>query len=105
TCADTSSIRPTTDLLGWAVGAESEEQQQAVIHALDNLRRRKVVMNRQIDGYWTFINGSDINFEELLRATLERINPSPIQLRRLLEQTAPAPHTLARRYNQQRSMI
>src|SRR5690606_24481293 len=67
--------------------------------------RRKVVMNRQIDGYWTFINGSDINFEELLRATLERINPSPIQLRRLLEQTAPAPHTLARRYNQQRSMI
>lgn len=105
TCADTSTIRPTTDLLGWAVGAESEEQQQAVIHALDNLRRRKVIMNRQIDGYWTFINGSDINFEELLRTTLERINPSPAQLRRLLEQSTPAPYTLARRYNQQRSMI
>jgi hypothetical protein len=104
-CADTSSIRPVTDLLGWAVGAESEEQQQAVIHALDNLRRRKVVMNRQIDGYWTFINGSDINFEELLRTTLERINPSSTQLRRLLEQATPPPHTLARRYNQQRSMI
>jgi energy-coupling factor transporter ATP-binding protein EcfA2 len=104
-CADTSAIRPTTDLLGWAVGAGSEEQQQAVIHALDNLRRRKVVLNRQIDGYWTFINGSDINFEELLRVTLERINPSPTQLRRLLEQTSPAPYTLARRYNQQRSMI
>lgn len=103
-CADTSSIRPTTDLVAWAVGAESEEQQQAVIHALDNLRRRKVVMNRQIDGYWTFINGSDINFEDLLRTTLERINPSPAQLRRLLEQNIPAPHTLARRYNQQRSM-
>ena len=104
-CAETSPIRPTTDILAWAVGAENEEQYQAVVHALDNLRRRKVVMHRQIDGYWTFISGSDINFEEQLRITLERINPTSAQLRRLLEQTIPAPYTLARRYNQQRSMI
>ena len=104
-CADNNPIRPTTDLLGWAVGAESEENQQAVIHALDNLRRRKVIIHRQIDGYWKFIAGSDINFEELLSVTLERINPSPLALRRLLEQTMPAPYTLARRYNQQKSMI
>lgn len=104
-CADSSSIRPDTNLLVWATDAQDEEQQQAVVHALDNLRRRKVVMNRQIDGYWTFISGSDINFEDLLRSTLERVNPSLAQLRRLLEQTIPAPFTLARRYNQQRSMI
>ena len=104
-CAESSSIRPNTDIIAWATGAHDEEDFQAVNHALNNLRRRKVVMNRQIDGYWTFINGSDINFEDLLRVTLERVNPSPVQLRRLLEQTLPAPYTLARRYNQQRSMI
>lgn len=104
-CAEISSIRPDTNLLAWATGARNEENFQAVNHALNNLRRRKVLINRQIDGYWTFINGSDINFEDLLQVTLERSNPSPIQLRRLLEQTIPAPYTLARRYNQRRSMI
>jgi hypothetical protein len=104
-CADNNPIRPTTELLSWAVGGENEENLQAAIHVLDNLRRRKVVIHRQIDGYWTFIAGSDINFEDLLRVTLERINPSASQLRRLLEQTIPAPYTLARRYNQQKSMI
>lgn len=104
-CAESSSLRPDTDVVAWAIGARDEEDRQAVNHVLNNLRRRKVVMNRQIDGYWTFINGSDIDFEDLLHVTLERVNPSPIQLRRLLEQTLSAPYTLARRYNQQRSMI
>ena len=104
-CADTNPIRPTNELLLWAVGAEYEETQQAVNHALDNLRRRKVIIHRQVDGYWTFIAGSDINFEDLLHATLERVNPSKLQLRRLLEREIPAPYTLARRYNQQKSMI
>lgn len=105
-CADNNnSVRPTTELLGWASGVETEESQQAVVHSLDNLRRRKVIIHRQIDGYWTFITGSDINFEELLRTTLERVNPTSAQLRRLLEQTIPAPYTLARRYNQQKSVI
>jgi hypothetical protein len=103
-CADISPVRPTTDLLEWAVGAESTEQRQAVAHALDNLRRRKVMINRQIDGYWTFISGSDIDFESRLRTTIERSNPSLLQLRRLLEQTIEAPYVLARRYNQQRAM-
>lgn len=104
-CADNSMVRPTTELLSWAVGAETEENQLAAVHALDNLRRRKVVINRQIDGYWSFIAGSDINFEELLQLTLERVNPSLVQLRRLLEQSIPAPHTLARRYNQEHAMV
>lgn len=96
--------RPTTDLLCWAVGAESTDQRAAVVQTLENLRRRKVVIHRQIDGYWTFTSGSDIDFERRLREILERTNPSSIQLRRLLQQVAPAPYTLARRYNQERSM-
>jgi hypothetical protein len=103
-CADISPIRPTTDLLEWAVGAESPEQRQAVAHSLDNLRRRKAVIHRQIDGYWTFVSGSDVDFESRLRTALERANPSLLQLRRLLEQTVEAPYVLARRYNQQRAM-
>jgi len=104
-CADSNPIRPTTELLAWAIGVETEESQPAVIHALDNLRRRKVVIHRQIDGYWTFITGSDINFEDLLQVTLERVNPSLAQLKRLLEQTFAAPYTYARRYNQQKSLV
>jgi hypothetical protein len=103
-CADSSAVRPETDLLAWATGARTDDDRQAVNHALNNLRRRKAVMNRQIDGYWTFISGSDINFEDLLQMTLDRINPSPLQLRKLLEQTIPAPYTLARRYNQAKAM-
>ena len=100
-CAESSVVRPTTELLSWAVGTKTDEQHAAVVTILDNLRRRKVIINRQIDGYWTFIAGSDINFEARLTEILERVNPTPIQLRRLLEQTLAAPYTLARRYNQE----
>lgn len=104
-CADSSSIRPTNELLYWALGAETETKQQAVAHALDNLRRRKAIINRQIDGYWTFIVGSDINFEDLVQQKIESLNPTATQLRHVLEQAIPAPHVLARRYNQERAMI
>ncbi len=104
-CADNSPIRPTDELLYWAVGAESEHDHRAVDHVLDNLRRRKVIIKRQIDGYWTFILGSDINFEELVQQTLETVNPTLAQLRHVLEKAIPAPHALARRYNQKHAMI
>jgi hypothetical protein len=103
-CAETTHIRPTTELLAWGVGAKSKEQYDAVIATLENLRRRKVLINRQIDGYWSFIFGSDINFEQQITDVLARINPTPLQLRRLLEDRVPAPFTLARRYNQERAM-
>lgn len=102
--ADSNAARPTTDLLCWAVGAETDEQQTAVVVTLENLRRRKVIINRQIDGYWTFTIGSDIDFERYLQETLDRTNPTKTQLRRILEKELPAPYTLARRYNQERSM-
>jgi len=104
-CAEFTAVKPDTDLLCWAIGANNEDQRVAVTATLENLRRRKVIIHRQIDGYWTFISGSDINFEERLTEVLERINPSPAQLRRILQDYIPAPHTLARRYNQERAMI
>jgi hypothetical protein len=97
-CADQGMIRPTTDLLEWSVGRDDIED------ILKALGRRKAIINRKIDGYWTFTNGSDIDFEQKLAEVLVRTNPTPVQLRRLLERLVPAPTTLARRYNQERAM-
>jgi hypothetical protein len=103
-CADSATVRPTTELLSWAVDAGTDEQKDAVKATLENLRRRKVIIHRQADGYWTFTSGSDIDFEQKLSEALERTNPTSLQLRRLLEQVQPAPYTLARRYNQDRAI-
>ena len=104
-CSDVTVARPTTELLCWAVGAEREEQTTAVMTSLENLRRRKVIIRRQMDGFWTFTSGSDVDFERKLAQVLERTNPTNLQLRRLLDQVRPAPYTLARRYNQEFAMI
>jgi len=103
-CSDGSGTRPTTELLCWAIDAETEEQIAAVVTSLENLRRRKVIIRRQLDGFWSFTTGSDIDFELKLEQALERVNPSNTQLRRLLDQILPAPYTLARRYNQEYAM-
>ena len=96
--------RPTSELLCWAMGAETQDQRAAVIQSLENLRRRKVVIHRQVDGYWNFTTGSDIDFETRLREVLERSTPNKLQLRRTLEKLAPPPYTVARRYNQRFAM-
>jgi len=103
-CRESNIARPTTELLAWAVNAQTAEQEAAVITALDNLRRRKVIINRRIDDFWTFTSGSDIDFEQKLVETIERVNPTHLQLRRLLEHVVPAPNSLARRYNQQHAI-
>ena len=103
-CSEGGVVKPTTDLVCWSVGADTDDTRAAVVASLENLRRRKVVIHREIDGYWTFSAGSDIDFETKLAEILERTNPSPLQLRRLLQQFTPAPYTLARRYNQEYSM-
>ena len=102
-CMDTD-IRPELDVLCWsnAVDCDSADDVQIV---LKNLQRRKAVIFREVDGYWSFIAGSDIDFETELRLVLERVNPTADQLRRLLDITVPAPTVVARRYNQERSMI
>lgn len=99
-CAEHSTVRPTTEIISWAVGSDFD----TVEKVLKNLQRRKAVIFREIDGYWTFISGSDIDFEEKLNEILDHSNPTPLQLRRLLEHQLPAPHTLARRYNQEKAI-
>lgn len=101
---DGGTAKPTNALLCWAVGAESSDEQAAVAQALENLRRRKVTIHREIDGFWTFTSGSDIDFERRLQEVLERTNPNRLQLRRLLERIIPPPFTVARRYNQSYAM-
>ncbi len=96
--ADQTSVRPTTEMLVWAIGSEE------VRTVLENLRRRKAIINRKIDGYWTFTSGSDLDFEQKLAEVLERTNPTPLQLRRLLENLVSPPNVLARRYNQERAI-
>lgn len=103
-CADQVTGRPSTEMLCWAIGADTEEAQDAVKATLENLRRRKVIINRKNDGYWTFTAGSDIDFEQKLTEVLDRVHPTHVQLRRMLEQTRPAPYTIARRYNQDRAL-
>jgi hypothetical protein len=97
-------VRPTTDLVCWAMGAETQDKRAAVTQSLENLRRRKAVIHRQIDGYWNFTSGSDIDFEARLQDVLERSNPSQLQIRRRLQELAPPPFTVARRYNQKHAM-
>lgn len=97
-CSEQSSVKPTTELLTWAVGSDEART------VLENLRRRKALINRRVDGYWTFASGSDLDFEQKLAEVLERTNPTPLQLRRLLESLVPAPKTLARRYNQEHAV-
>ncbi|MCL4254568.1 MAG: hypothetical protein KJ043_12420, partial [Anaerolineae bacterium] len=84
-CVDQTPIRPSTEVLEWAVG------RAGIDTFLKGLSRRKAIINRKIDEYWTFTNGSDIDFEQKLNDILERTNPTPLQLRRLLEQSMPAP--------------
>ena len=102
-CSDTS-IRPKIDVLQWSVAVDSEANDDVEI-VLNNLQRRKALIYREVDGYWSFIAGSDIDFENELRVVLERVNPTPDQLRRLLEAYVPPPTIVARRYNQKYSMI
>lgn len=102
-CMDTD-IRPELDTLRWSNAIDGDSADDVEI-VLNNLRRRKAVVFREVDGYWSFIAGSDIDFETELRLVLERVNPTTDQLRRLLEITVPPPTVVARRYNQERSMI
>lgn len=102
-CSDTN-VRPETNVLQWAVTAARKPDDDVEI-VLNNLQRRKALIYREVDGYWSFIAGSDIDFEKELRAVLGRVNPTSDQLRRLLETYVPPPTIVARRYNQEFSMI
>ncbi|MBC7228252.1 MAG: hypothetical protein H5T61_13655 [Thermoflexales bacterium] len=86
---------PTAKTLAFALQADTEQIEQA----LSTLVRRKVVRQRRLDRSWELMPGSDVDLEEAIRQALERRPPSPLQLRRLLEQTVPPPVYQARQHN------
>ncbi len=93
-------VAPTTELLAWAVGVEEGE----ISSRLQQLKRRRAVVLRLADGFWTFTRGSDVDVDAVVSAAIERNNPSLIQKRQLLERVAPLPFHLPRGYNQERRM-
>jgi hypothetical protein len=92
---------PTTQVLAWAVGASDEE----VAVCLEQLSRRRAVVFRKSDGYWTFTRGSDVDLDKALQAVLERHTPTKLQMRQLLEYNLPLAFHLPRSYNQERGII
>ncbi len=92
---------PTTDHLMFAVG----EDREVVRQALHYLARRKAVLYAKSSDSWELSAGSTVDIEENIRRKLEDHPPSPLQLRRLLEDYLPIRPYVARRYNQRRGMV
>jgi hypothetical protein len=98
--ANSGRIVPTTELIAW--GLDLAESQ--VIECLEALVQRRAVIFRRADGFWSFTRGSDIDLEAEIASAIERRNPTPIQMRRLLEQEIPLPFLIPRGYNLERGM-
>ena len=97
-------LRPTTALLGFAVGEEGHKGHQAVENRLRHLVRRKTIIFSQVEGAWEFFSGSGIDLEAKLAEAQETRLLNPIQRRQLLERVLPPHHYRARRFNQQHGM-
>jgi hypothetical protein len=92
---------PTTQVLAWAVEASDEK----VASCLEYLSRRRAVVFRRSDGYWTFTRGSDVDLDKALQVMLEHHTPTKLQIRQLLERDFPLAFHLPRSYNQKRGII
>lgn len=91
---------PTTSLLAWAV----EESEHTVGEILQTLARRRAVVFRRFDGYWTFLRGSDVDLDGEIAAAQGRHVLTPLHMRQLIERMIPPPYHLPRRYNLERRM-
>ncbi|MCA9995239.1 MAG: hypothetical protein KDE56_05805 [Anaerolineales bacterium] len=97
----TGRVMPSTDLIAWAVGIHRE---MAQAH-LETLMQRRAVTYRQADGYWTFIRGSDVDLEHEVASLIESKAPNRLQLRQIMESSAPLSPHLPRSHNLQRRMV
>lgn len=86
---------PTTATLAFALQTDAESVEEAA----RTLVRRKVLRQHRLDRTWEVMVGSDVDIDAAVRQALERRPPSPLQLRRLLEQTLPPPIYQARQHN------
>lgn len=98
--ANAGRIVPTTELLAWNLNLTEKE----ITGRLEALAQRRAVVYRRADGFWSFTRGSDIDLEAEIGAAIERRNPTPLQMRRLLEQEITLPFLTPRGYNLERGM-
>lgn len=96
-------LRPTTELLAFAVAPQ--EDSSSVAATLERLRNRKVLVFRKSIGQWEFFDTSDVDFNQVIREVVRDRPASMISLRLLLERLLPARHYPARRYNDERGMV
>ncbi len=99
--SESSTLRPTTSTLAFALESDPEAVEEAVRY----LVRRKLARLRKVDRTWELTAGSDVDIEAAIRDILDRHLPTPLQLRRLLEEAIPPRPYLARRYNAERGMV
>lgn len=92
---------PTTNRLAFSV----DENQEAVKQTLHYLARRKVILHAKATDSWELSIGSIIDIEEHIRSQLEKHPPTPLQLRRLLQDHLSLEPYPARRYNQRHRMV
>ena len=95
------TLRITTSMLAFAL----ESAPGAVEQAAHYLARRKLARMRKADRTWELAAGSEVDIEAAIRDVLDRHLPTPLQLRRLLEEMLPLRFYLARRYNAERGMV
>lgn len=96
-----NKVVPSTELIAWAVGMEPDHTQIQ----LEKLMQRRAVAYRQADGYWTFVRGSDVDLDQEVASLIESRTPNRLQLRQILESSAPLPFHLPRSHNLQRNMV
>ena len=97
---DSDALRPTTDLLCFAVDTQGHQGRQAIEERLHYLVRRKTLIFNEIEGIWEFFSGSSVDLEAKLIEERETRLLTPIQRRQLLERILPPRHYRARRFNQ-----
>ncbi|MCC6602816.1 MAG: hypothetical protein IT327_06380 [Anaerolineae bacterium] len=94
-------IIPSTEVIAWSVGIHQDVAQTY----LDKLAQRKVVSYRQSDGFWAFMRGSDVDLEQEIATLIAKSTPNSLQLRQILERSAPLPFHLPRGHNVQKSIV
>lgn len=93
-------VVPTTELIAWGLNREPDQ----VEAWLETLARRRAVVFRRADGYWSFTRGSDVDLETEVAALSEQRTPTRLQMRQLLERDVPLAFHLPRSYNQEKRM-